>query len=82
VTTFDAELRRLVRNLDQTLSDHRGSGLGAPQGGVSQRVFVCHAEDVSGHLTAACSTKPTTSTASCSSTAWTSTATTELDQIG
>ena len=31
VTTFDAELRRLVRNLDQTLYDQRGSGLAAPQ---------------------------------------------------
>jgi peptide deformylase len=50
VTTFDAELRRLVRNLDETLYDQRGSGLAAPQVGVSQRVFVFHDEDVSGHL--------------------------------
>ena len=50
VTAFDAELRRLVRNLDQTLYDQRGSGLAAPQVGVGLRVFVFHDEDVSGHL--------------------------------
>ena len=50
VTTFDAELRRLVRNLDQTLYDQRGSGLAAPQVGVGLRVFVFHDEDVAGHL--------------------------------
>jgi peptide deformylase len=50
VTTFDAELRRLVRNLDQTLFDQRGSGLAAPQVGVGLRVFVFHDQDVSGHL--------------------------------
>jgi peptide deformylase len=50
VTTFDAELRRLVRNLDQTLSDQRGSGLAAPQVGVGLRVFVFRGEDVAGHL--------------------------------
>jgi peptide deformylase len=50
VTTFDAELRRLVRNLDDTLYDQRGSGLAAPQVGVGLRVFVFHDEDVAGHL--------------------------------
>ena len=50
VTTFDAELRRLVRNLDQTLSDQRGSGLAAPQVGVGLRVFAFHDENVAGHL--------------------------------
>ena len=40
VTTFDAELRRLVRNLDQTLYDQRGSGLAAPQVGVGLRLVV------------------------------------------
>jgi peptide deformylase len=50
VTTFDAELRRLVRNLDQTLYNQRGSGLAAPQVGVGLRVFVFHDEDVAGHL--------------------------------
>jgi len=126
VTTFDAELRRLVRNLDETLYDQRGSGLAAPQVGVGLRVFVFHDDDMAGHLVnpvldfpdeqeqdgpegclsmpglyfdtkrrlnvvargwsaagdrsrssapatwpAACSTRPTISTASCSSTAWT-----------
>ena len=50
VTTFDAELRRLVRDLDQTLYDQRGSGLAAPQVGVGLRVFVFHDQDVAGHL--------------------------------
>jgi peptide deformylase len=50
VTTFDAGLRRLVRNLDQTLYEQRGSGLAAPQVGVGQRVFVFHEEEVAGHL--------------------------------
>ena len=50
VTTFDAELRRLVRNLDQTLYDQRGSGLAAPQVGVGLRVFVFHDDDAAGHL--------------------------------
>jgi peptide deformylase len=50
VTTFDAELRRLVRSLDETLCDQRGSGLAAPQVGVGLRVFVFHDEDVAGHL--------------------------------
>ena len=50
VTSFDAELRRLVRSLDDTLYDRRGAGLAAPQVGVGLRVFVFHEEDVSGHL--------------------------------
>ena len=50
VTAFGAELRRLVRNLDETLYDQRGSGLAAPQVGVGLRVFVFHEEDVAGHL--------------------------------
>jgi peptide deformylase len=50
VATFDAELRRLVSNLDETLYDQRGSGLAAPQVGVGLRVFVFHADDVTGHL--------------------------------
>ena len=50
VTAFDAELRRLVRDLDETLYDQRGSGLAAPQIGVGLRVFVFHDEDVAGHL--------------------------------
>jgi peptide deformylase len=50
VTSFDAELRRLVRSLDDTLHDQRGSGLAAPQVGVGLRVFVFHDDDASGHL--------------------------------
>jgi peptide deformylase len=50
VTDFDAELRRLVRDLDETLTDQAGSGLAAPQIGVGLRVFAFHDEDVSGHL--------------------------------
>jgi peptide deformylase len=50
VTAFDAELRRLVRDLDETLYDRRGSGLAAPQIGVGLRVFVFHDENVAGHL--------------------------------
>jgi peptide deformylase len=40
VTDFDAELRRLVRDLADTLAQSRGAGLSAPQIGVAQRVFV------------------------------------------
>ncbi|GAA4603715.1 peptide deformylase [Actinoplanes octamycinicus] len=39
VTTFDAELRRLVQDLTETLAESRGAGLAAPQIGVSLRVF-------------------------------------------
>jgi len=50
VTTFDAELRRLVRDLDDTLTDERGAGLAAPQLGISLRVFAFHVEELHGHL--------------------------------
>lgn len=50
VTDFDAELRRLVHDMAETLRDQRGSGLAAPQVGVGVRVFVFHDEDMSGHL--------------------------------
>jgi peptide deformylase len=50
VTSFDKELRRLVRDLRDTLHDERGSGLAAPQVGVSQRVFVFHVDGVEGDL--------------------------------
>ncbi|MGA8116127.1 MAG: peptide deformylase [Actinocatenispora sp.] len=54
VTSFDAELRRLVRDLSSTLSDERGAGLAAPQIGVAARVFVFDVPGpdgrVSGHL--------------------------------
>ena len=54
VTSFDAELRRLVRDLSRTLSQERGAGLAAPQIGVSARVFVFDVPGpdgrVAGHL--------------------------------
>jgi peptide deformylase len=39
VTDFDAELRRLVTDLTETLGDAAGAGLAAPQIGVGLRVF-------------------------------------------
>ncbi|HUZ23912.1 MAG TPA: peptide deformylase [Streptosporangiaceae bacterium] len=50
VTDFDRQLRRLVKDLTQTLRDQRGAGLSAPQIGVSQRVFVFDVDGVRGHL--------------------------------
>ncbi len=40
VESFDRELRRLVRDLADTLDDADGAGLAAPQIGVDLRVFV------------------------------------------
>ncbi|GAA4634796.1 peptide deformylase [Actinoallomurus vinaceus] len=40
VTDFDGELRTLVGDLRETLSDSGGAGLAAPQLGVGLRVFV------------------------------------------
>jgi peptide deformylase len=50
VTTFDRELRALVKDLGDTLRDEQGAGLAAPQLGVSLRVFVFHVDDEDGHL--------------------------------
>jgi peptide deformylase len=50
VVDFDRQLRRLVRDLDDTLTDQRGAGLAATQVGVLQRVFVWHTEGSSGHI--------------------------------
>jgi peptide deformylase len=50
VVTFDKELRRLVRDLSDTLVDAAGAGLAAPQIGVSLRVFVYEVDDELGHL--------------------------------
>jgi peptide deformylase len=50
VTTFDKELRRLVKDLTDTMRDAPGSGLAAPQVGVSLRVFTYDVEDEIGHL--------------------------------
>src|SRR3954447_9118304 len=50
VTTFDKELRRLVKDLTDTMRDAPGSGLAAPQIGVSLRVFTYDIDDELGHL--------------------------------
>jgi peptide deformylase len=50
VTTFDKELRKLVKDLTDTMIDAPGSGLAAPQVGVSLRVFTYDVGDVIGHL--------------------------------
>src|SRR5262249_60389402 len=50
VTTFDAELRRLVKDLTDTMLDAPGVGLAAPQIGVSLRGFPYHGDDQLGHL--------------------------------
>jgi len=51
VTVFDKELRRLVVDLRETMEDAPGSGLAAPQIGVSLRVFTYRvSEDEHGHL--------------------------------
>jgi peptide deformylase len=50
VTTFDKELRVLVKDLAETMLDAPGAGLAAPQIGVSLRVFVYDVDDEVGHL--------------------------------
>lgn len=50
VTTFDAELRRLVADLAETMLDAPGVGLAAPQLGVGLRVFTFLGPDGVGHL--------------------------------
>ncbi|GGL16803.1 peptide deformylase [Planomonospora parontospora] len=51
VTTFDRELRRLVRSLQLTLRAGAGrAGLAAPQIGVPLRVLVYELDGRSGHL--------------------------------
>ncbi|CAB4952355.1 MAG: peptide deformylase [Actinobacteria bacterium] len=50
VTTFDKELRTLVKDLTETMLDAPGAGLAAPQIGVSLRVFVWNIEESDGHL--------------------------------
>src|SRR3954453_8327081 len=50
VTDFDRELRRLVRDLTDTMLDAPGAGLAAPQIGVGLRVFTWHVADELGHL--------------------------------
>ncbi|GAB3427324.1 peptide deformylase [Flindersiella endophytica] len=50
VTTYDKELRNLVRDLTETMLDAPGSGLAAPQIGVGLRVFTYNVDEVVGHL--------------------------------
>jgi peptide deformylase len=50
VVDFDAELRRLVADLTDTMRDAPGSGLAAPQLGVGLRVFTYHVDGELGHL--------------------------------
>ena len=50
VTTFDRELRRLVKDLSDTMVEAAGAGLAAPQLGVSLRVFTYDVEDELGHI--------------------------------
>ena len=50
VETFDKELRRLVKDLTETMVDAPGAGLAAPQIGVSLRVFTYWVDDEIGHL--------------------------------
>src|SRR5689334_329045 len=50
VTTFDAQLRALVRDLEDTVREPGRAGVAAPQIGVSLRVFSYHVDGVVGHL--------------------------------
>jgi peptide deformylase len=50
VATFDKELRRLCKDLLDTMHDAPGAGLAAPQIGVGLRVFTYSVGDVEGEL--------------------------------
>jgi peptide deformylase len=50
VTTFDAELRKLVADLTDTMHEEGGVGLAAPQLGVGLRVFTYDCDGFAGHL--------------------------------
>jgi peptide deformylase len=50
VKDFDAELRELVRDLEDTVREPGRAGVAAPQIGVSLRVFSYNVDDVIGHL--------------------------------
>lgn len=50
VVDFDAELRKLVADLMDTMREQGGVGLAAPQIGVGLRVFTFDVDGVSGHL--------------------------------
>jgi len=60
VVDFDAELRRLVADLFDTMLEASGAGLAAPQIGVGLRVFTWHIDDDEhGHLVNPVLTFPT-----------------------
>ncbi|MGH3156349.1 MAG: peptide deformylase, partial [Streptosporangiaceae bacterium] len=50
VHDFDAELRKLVQDLTDTMMEAPGLGLAAPQIGVGLRVFTYYVDDQLGHL--------------------------------
>jgi peptide deformylase len=50
VVDFDKELRKLVKDLTETMQNAPGAGLAAPQIGVQLRVFVWDVDDEIGHL--------------------------------
>ncbi|HWE87947.1 MAG TPA: peptide deformylase [Pseudonocardiaceae bacterium] len=50
VVDFDRELRVLIRDLWDTMSDEGGAGLAAPQLGVGLRVFTYHCDGGEGHI--------------------------------
>ena len=50
VVDFDAELRRLVNDLTDTMLEAPGAGLAAPQIGVGLRVFTWYVEGEVGQL--------------------------------
>jgi peptide deformylase len=50
VVDFDKQLRRLVKDLVETMQDEEGAGLAAPQLGVGLQVFAFDVDDVVGHL--------------------------------
>ncbi len=50
VVDFDAELRRLVKDLTDTMLEAPGAGLAAPQIGVGLRVFTWNVLGETGHL--------------------------------
>jgi peptide deformylase len=50
VTTFDKELRTLVKDLTDTMLEAPGVGLAAPQLGVGLRVFTYDVDEQLGHL--------------------------------
>jgi peptide deformylase len=50
VTDFDRQIRKLVKDLQDTMLEAPGAGLAAPQIGVSLRVFAYYVDGVVGHL--------------------------------